>query len=53
MSYFDKIKNKRPDRFTRQVGISLVDFENLMQQLKKKLGNQQKNPLKRLVRNQR
>jgi hypothetical protein len=31
MSYFDKIKNKRPDKFIRQVGISLVNFHNLLQ----------------------
>jgi hypothetical protein len=48
MSYFDKIKNKRPDRFLRQVGISLVNFENLLQAVEKEIGAaMQKNPLKR------
>jgi len=48
MSYFNKIKNKRPDRFIRQVGISLVDFENLLQTVENEIrSNMEKNPLRR------
>ncbi|MBF0240984.1 MAG: transposase family protein [Desulfamplus sp.] len=48
MSYFDKIKNKRPDRFIRQVGISLVNFQNLLQAVENEIkSNLEKNPLKR------
>jgi len=46
--YFDKIKNKRPDRFIRQVGISLVNFQNLLQAVENEIkSNLEKNPLKR------
>jgi len=48
MSYFNKIKNKRLDRFIRQVGISLVDFENLLQTVENEIrSNMEKNPLRR------
>lgn len=48
MSYFDKIKNKRPDRFIRQVGISLVNFQNLLEAVEKEIkAKMEKNPLKR------
>jgi len=48
MSYFDKIKNKRPDRFIRQVGISLVNFQNLLESVEKEIkAEMEKNPLKR------
>jgi len=48
MSYFDKIKNKRPDRFIRQVGISLVDFKNLLQTVENEIrAKMEKNPLRR------
>ena len=46
MSYFNKIKNKRPDRFIRQVGISLVDFENLLQTVEKEIGQPAKKSFK-------
>jgi len=48
MSYFDKIKNKRYNRFIRQVGISLVNFQNLLEAVEKEIkARMEKNPLKR------
>ena len=48
MSYFDKIKNKRYNRFIRQVGISLVNFQNLLEAVEKEIkASMEKNSLKR------
>jgi hypothetical protein len=39
---------KRPDRFIRQVGISLVNFQNLLEAVEKEIkAKMEKNPLKR------
>ena len=48
MSYFKKIKNKKPHKFRRQVGISLGNFEKLLQAIEAEIGDaRQQKPLSR------